>query len=76
MQDIEVGLKRSTTCTFSMFKEALMALGEVDLSRSPEILPAIIQVIMVNNPVLIIMAITEVDMGITPEMFLHINMVE
>ena len=48
VQDMEVGLNRSTTCPFSMLDKVLMVLVEVDLGLIPSLLPPIIKVIMVD----------------------------
>ena len=53
-----------------------MALGEVDICLVPALLPPIIQVIMLYHDVFIVMLIKEVDLGITPDNFLQMNMVE
>ena len=76
MQDAEVRLKISTTLPCSMLDKVLMMLGQVDLGIGLALLPPIIQVIMVYHLVLIVMAITEVVIGLTPDNFMHITMVE
>ena len=76
MQYMKVGLKRSSTCPFSMSDKVLIVLGEVYLGIRPALLPPIIQVIMVYQLVFIVMVITEVDMGIRPANCMHIRMVE
>ena len=53
-----------------------MELLEVDLGLGPDLLHNIITVIMVDHLVFIVMLITEVDIGITPDNFLRITMVE
>ena len=75
-QDMEVGLKRPTTRTCSMLEKLLMVLGEVDLGLGTDLLPTIIQVIMLDHLVFIFTVITEVDIGIPPENFPHITMVD
>ena len=75
VQDTEVGPKRSTTRPCLMLDKLLMALVELDLGLGPAVLPPIIQVIMVYHLVFIVMAITEVDICITPASFLHKTMV-
>ena len=52
LQGKEVGLKRSTILTASIFRIVLMALVEVDLGIVQAVLPTIIQVIMVYHQVL------------------------
>ena len=52
LQGKEVGLKRSTILTSSIFRIVLMALVEVDLGIGQAVLPTIIQVIMVYHQVL------------------------
>ena len=59
-----------------MLEKVLIELEEVDLGIGPALLPPIIYVIMVDHLVFIVMVITEVDIGITPANFLHINMVD
>ena len=49
VQDMEVGLNRSTTCPFSMLEKVLMALREVELGIGPALLRTIIQAIMVDH---------------------------
>ena len=51
-----------------------MDMGEVDLGLGPTLLSTIIQVIMVDHLIFIVMAITEAEIGIKPEMFIHITM--
>ena len=58
LQDMELIMKISTTRPCSMMERVLLALGEVDLSLVPALLPPIIQLIMVDNLVLIVMVIT------------------
>ena len=53
-----------------------MALGEVDLGLRPDLLPPIIQVVMVYYMVFIVVMITEVKICITPATFLHITIVD
>ena len=53
-----------------------MALGEVDLGLVPDLLPPIIQAIMVDNLYFIVMVITEIDIVITPANFLNITMLD
>ena len=76
VQDMELGPKRSTTCTCSMLEKLLMALVEVDLGLVLALLHSIIQVIIVEHMVFIVMVITGVGIYITPANFLHITMVE
>ena len=76
VQDMELGPKRSTTCPCSMLEEVLMMLGEVDLGLGRDLLPPIIQGIMVDHLIFIVMVITEVGIGITPENFLRVTMVD
>ena len=76
VQDIELGPKRSTTRPCSMLEEVLMMLGEVDLGLGRDLLPPIIQGIMVDHLIFIVMVITEVGIGITPENCLRITMVD
>ena len=47
VKDMKVVLNRSTNHNFSMLEKVLMALGEVDISLGPALLPSIIQVTMV-----------------------------
>ena len=58
-----------------MLDKVLMALGEVYLGLGSDLLPPIIQAIMVDHLVLIVMVIIEVGIGLTPANFLHITMV-
>ena len=73
---MEVGPKRSTTHPCSMLEKVLMALGEVDIGLIPALFPNIIQVIMVDDLVFMVVVITEVEIGITLGIFLHITMVD
>ena len=75
LQEMGVGTKRSTTRTCSMLEKVLMELGEVDLSIVPDLLPSIIQFIMVDHLVFKVIVIIEVDIGIISANFLHITMV-
>ena len=74
LQDTGKGLEKSTTLPCSMLEKVLMALVEVDLGLGPSLLPPIIQMILVDQLVFIVMVKKEVDIGITPENFLHIIM--
>ena len=74
-QDIELSLKRSITLTFSMLDKFLMVLVELDISLGLGFC-AIMQVILVYHQVFIVMVIPEVDIGLTPDNFPHINMVD
>ena len=58
------------------FGKKLMVLVEVDLGIQPDLLHPIIQVIMVYHLVFIVMVITEVVIGLTPDNFIHITMVD
>ena len=76
MQDMGVGLKRSTTRTCSMLEKVFMELREVHLGLGPALLHPIIQVTILDHLFFIVMVITEVDIGLTPANFLHITMVD
>ena len=73
---MEVDLKISTTCPFSMLDNFLMSLVEVDPGLGPALLLPIIQVIMLYHMVFIVMVIKEVEIGITSDNFLHTTMVD
>ena len=49
VQDMEVGLNRSTTCPCSMLEKVLMTLRDVDIGIGPALLRTIIQAIMLNH---------------------------
>ena len=53
-----------------------MVLGEVDLGLEPALIPPIMQVSMADNLIFIVMVITEVGIGLTPENFIHMTMVD
>ena len=53
-----------------------MASGEVDLGLRPALLPPIIQVIMSYHLIFIVVVITELGIGITPDNFMHITMAD
>ena len=76
VQDAELSLKILTTRPCSMLEKVLMALVEVDFGLGPDLLPTIIQVIMVDHMGFIVMPIKEVDIGIPPSNVMHITMVE
>ena len=76
VQDMEVGMKISITRPCSIVEILLMLVREVDLGLGPELLPSIIQVIILDHQVLIGMVITEVDIYITAANSLHITMVD
>ena len=76
LQEKVVGLKRSTIITCSMLKKNLMAFGEIDLGLRQDLLPSIIKLIMVDHLIFLVWLITEVGIGLTPENFLHITMVD
>ena len=75
VQDMHIGMKRSTTVPCSMFDKLLMVLGEVYLCLRSTTLSTIIQVIMVDHMDFIVMVITEVCIGLTPSNFLYRTMV-
>ena len=52
VQDMEVVLKRSTTRTCSMLDKVLVVLVEMDIGIRPDLLPIIIQVIILDHLVL------------------------
>ena len=58
VQDIEVGLNRSTTRPCSTWEKALIMLVEVDLYLGPALLPPIIHVSIVDHLIFIVMVIT------------------
>ena len=76
VQGMELGQQISTYSTCSMLEKVLMELEEVDLGIGPTLFPPIIQVIMVYHLVLIVMVITEVEIDITPETFMHKTMTD
>ena len=76
MQDSELGLKRPTTPICSMLEKVLIIMGEVDLCIIPALLPTMIWVVLVDHNIFIVMVMTEVDIGIIPDNFLHIKMVD
>ena len=51
-------------------------MGEVDLGLRPALLPPIIQVILVDHNFFIVVVITEVEIGLRPDNFMHITMVD
>ena len=76
VQDKERCLKRVTPLPCTMLEQVLMAMGEMNICLSPALLPPIIKVILVDHQVLIVMVMTEVDIGLRPANFIHITMVE
>ena len=76
VQDVEVVLKRSTTPPFKMLDKVLMVMVEVYMGLRLALIPPIIQVILVDYQVLIVIVMTEVVIGLRPEIFLHITMVK
>ena len=76
VQDVELGLKISTTLNFSMLEKVFMAMEEVDLGLISALLPPIIQVILTDHKVIIVIVMTELDIGLITANFLHINMAE
>ena len=59
-----------------MFDKVLMTLIEVDIGLGTDLLPPIIQVIMIDHLVLLVIVIIEVYIGMTSANFLHITMLE
>ena len=51
-----------------------MMMGEVDTGLKPDLIPTIIHLILVNQQVFIVMVMTEVDIGMRPDNFIHLNM--
>ena len=49
VQDVELGLKRSTTIPCSMSDKVLMAMVESDLGLRTDLLPTIIQVFLIDH---------------------------
>ena len=76
MQDVKVGLKRSTTIFFTIMEKVLVVMGEVDLGLRLSPLPPIIQVFLVAHWSFIVMVMTGVDISLVPSNFLCINMVD
>ena len=76
MQDVELGLKRSATITFAILEKVLMLIGEVGICLRPSLIPTISQMILVDHWVLIVIFMTEVDIGLRPANFIHIIMVD
>ena len=60
VQDVEVGLKRSATLTFTMLEIFLMVMGELDIGLRPALIPTIIQAILLYHWVFIVMVMPEV----------------
>ena len=75
MQDVKVGIKRSSTIPLTIMDKVLLVMVEVELGSRQALLPPIIQVILVDHWIFIVMFMTEVDIGLRPENFLHITMV-
>ena len=75
-QDMGVCLKISTISPCSMLDKVLIELGEVYIGIRPTLIPPIIQMIMVDHLIFIVMAITDVGIGITEENFPHITMMD
>ena len=71
---MELVLKTSTNLPCSMSEKMLMKLREVDLGLRPALIFTIIQLIMVDDLIFIVMVITGVVIGITPDNFLHRTM--
>ena len=72
VQDMEKGLKRSTTIPCSILEKVLMELGEVDIGIGATFPHPKIQLIMETYLVLIVMMITEVDIGLTLVNYIYI----
>ena len=76
MKDVEVGLNRSSTLPFTMLYKVLMVMGEVYICLRPALIPTIIQVILVDHCIIIVMVVTEIDIGLRPANFIHMTMVD
>ena len=76
MQYIKLVSKRSTTRPGSILEKLLMALVEVNHGLGLALLPPIIHVFMADHLFFIVMMITEVEIGTTPNFFLHITIVD
>ena len=59
-----------------MMDKLLTVMVEVYIGLRPAPIPSIIQVLLVDHWVFIVMFMTEVDIGLIPDNFLHITMVE
>ena len=76
VQDVESGLNISATIHFTIVDKVLTVIGGVDIGLIPSPLPPIIQVILVYHWGFIVMVTTEVVIGIRPEIFICIAMLE
>ena len=76
LQYVELGMKISNTLTCLILDKVFMVMGEVDLGLIPEIVPPIIQVILVDHQVFIVKVMIEVGIGLRPANFIHKTMVE
>ena len=52
VQDVEVGLKRSSTLPFTILEKVFMMMGEVDIGIILTLIPIIVQGILVDHWVL------------------------
>ena len=59
-----------------MMDKLLTVMVEVYIGLRPAPIPSIIQVLLVDHWVFIVMFMTEVDIGLIPDNFLHITMVD
>ena len=75
VKDVKVGIKRSATIPLTMMDKVLLVMGEVNIGIRQALLSPIIQVILVDHWIFIVMFMTEVDIGLRPDNFLHITMV-
>ena len=75
VQYVEVGLKRLATLPYSMLKKVLTVMVEVDIGLISSFLSPIIRLILVDHWCFIVMVMTEVDIGLRPNISLHITMV-
>ena len=77
MEDLEVGLNRSGTITFTITEKVLLLVtGEVDIGLRPDPLPPIIQVSKVYCWIFLFVFMMDLDTGLIPANFLHITTVD
>ena len=76
VENVDLGLKGTSTITFLITKKVLMVIGEVDIGIRPDPITPITPAILVYRWVFLFMFIKEMDTGPRPDTLLHIDMVE
>ena len=76
IEDVDLGLKRPATFTFTIVEKVLMMMGEVDVGLSTSSIHSITHVGLLDCWVYPFMAMREAETGLIPSILLHITIME